>query len=131
MQHVTGWVSVILLLSEAGGGCQAARGQTVSPPAAPAAIEGRITVVETINRTVTTRPLRNLTVYLFTLQQSKPLLELQRKCRKSMARPEAGAANAFTAYQVCMQSQSQAVDLVPRLAATASTKTDADGVYKV
>ncbi len=131
MPDLTGRVNCLLVLSAALVCCPPAVAQSSASPAAPAAaIEGRITVVENINRVTTARPLRNLTVYLFTLDQSKPLLELQRRCRRSMARPGVSARNAFAAYNVCQKSLSDAADLAPRLASTASTKTDADGVYK-
>jgi len=93
------------------------------------AVEGRITVVMNVNRTVSTYPLRNLPVYLFKLEQSRPLQELQRKCRKAMARPGVNPSNAFAAYNVCAQGLSDAVELVPRLPVAAATQTDREGFY--
>ena len=40
--------------------------------ASPASVRGRATVFESINRTPTTNPVRDLQVYLFTLEASKP-----------------------------------------------------------
>ena len=140
MRIVTGWVGFLLLSSEVLGFGppifgQASAGQASgASTASTAAIEGRITVLETVNRVARTSPLRNLTVFLFTLDQSKPLLDLERKCRRSMSHPastsKAEGANAFAAYNVCMQCLSDAVQLVPRLPSIASVKTDADGAYK-
>ena len=140
MRIVTGWVGILLLLGEVLGfsppiSGQASAGQANAASAAStAAIEGRITVAETVNRVARTEPLRNLTVFLFTLDQSKPLLDLERKCRRSMSHPastsRAEGSNAFAAYNICMQCLSDAMQLVPRLPATASVKTDADGAYK-
>lgn len=99
-------------------------------PAPLTSIEGRITVVETINKTVGTHPLRNLTVYLFDLDQSKPLQQLQHKCRRATAKPGGGDATAFAAYNVCVDCLGQAVELVPHLSSAATTRTDGDGYYK-
>jgi len=126
IRDAIGCASFVLMLAEAAWCGEPLAGQARAMP--PAAVEGRMTVVETVNRTVTTQPLRNLTVYLLTLDQSQPLLELQRRCRKSMART--GAARAFAAYNVCTQCLAEAVELVPRLPSTAATKTDGEGFYK-
>ena len=140
MRILTAWMGFLLLGAGMLGNTQPGVAQASSsstrpaaPPASTAAIEGRITVAETVNRVARTDPLRNLPVYLFTLDQSKPLLDLERKCRHSMSHPAATSrvegTNAFAAYNICMQCRSDAVDRVPRLPATASTKTDADGAY--
>jgi hypothetical protein len=93
-------------------------------------IGGRITVVETINHTVAARTLPNLTVYLFDLDQSKPLQQLQHKCRRTTAKPGGGDATAFAAYNFCVDCLGQAVELVPYLNSAGATRTDGDGYYK-
>jgi len=83
------WVSCLLLFPQAGWCVEQAKAHTET--SAPAAIEGRLTVIETVGHSVEARPFRNVTVYLFDLDQSKPLQELQHKCRTATAKP----GNAF------------------------------------
>lgn len=115
--------SLFVMLAISCGG--PAAGQTRTAP--PALVQGRITVVMNVNRKVDTYPLRNLAVYLFRLDQSRPLQELQRKCRRAMARPN---ADAFVAYNACTSSLSEAAQLVPSLTYTARAETDRDGAYR-
>ena len=84
MRHKMAWLIYLLFLG--GAICFSVRAGAQSRAAAPATIEGRITVVEAINRSVEATPIRNRTVYLFNLGQSKPLQELQHRCRKATAR---------------------------------------------
>jgi hypothetical protein len=128
MRDVTRCVGSLLVSAlTAAWYCKPAAGQARAAP--PAAVEGRITVVMNVNRTVSTYPLRDLPVYLFKLEQSRPFEELQRKCRKAMARSGGGPSVAFAAYNVCATSLSDAVELVPRLPAGATTQTDREGFY--
>jgi hypothetical protein len=128
MRRVTKGLISLVAFAAAAPFCEQTGGRTKAAPIA--SIEGRITVVETINHTATARPLRNLTVYLFDLDQSKPLQQLQHKCRKATARPGGGAATAFAAYNTCVDCLSQAVELVPHLNSSGTTPTDGAGYYK-
>jgi hypothetical protein len=93
----------------------------------PASVRGRVAVFETINRTPTTNPVRNLQVYLFTLEASKPFEELQLKCRRAMAQPK---ADPVRMYQLCEAALAEAFELIPRLPATATTRTGPDGSFQ-
>jgi hypothetical protein len=92
----------------------------------PASVRGRATVFETINRAATTNPVRDLQVYLFTLEATKPFEELQHKCRRAMARPN---ADPVQTYQLCENALAEAFELIPKLPAVARARTDADGSF--
>jgi hypothetical protein len=92
----------------------------------PASVRGRATVFETINRTATTNPVRNLQVYLFTPEAAKPFEELQHKCRRAMAQPN---ANPVQTYQLCEKALAEAFELIPKLPATATARTGTDGSF--
>jgi hypothetical protein len=68
----------------------------------PASVRGRVTIFETINRTATTNPVRDLQVFLFTPEASKPFEELQHKCRRAMAHPN---ADPVQTYQLCERDE--------------------------
>jgi hypothetical protein len=70
---------------------------------------------------------RDLTVYLFTLEASKPFQDLQQRCRRAMAAPR---ADPVQTYQLCDKALAEAVELIPRLRATATTQTDRDGSFR-
>lgn len=131
MGKVLAWVSsFLLLLSQASvfsptGWCSQ-HAKTQQAPAASAEIDGRLTVIEGVGRSLEARPFRNVNVYLFDLEQSKPLLELQRKCRTATARP----GNDFVAVNTCQGGLADAVKLVPGLTYTARVQSDRDGMYK-
>jgi len=95
--------------------------------ASPASVRGRATVFETINRTATTNPVRNLQVYLFTLEASKPFEELQLKCRRAMARPK---ADPMQTYHLCEAALAEAFELIPKLPAIATARTEPDGSFQ-
>jgi hypothetical protein len=103
-------------------------GQARQPPGdvLPASVRGRVTVVENINRTVTTNPVRDLQIYLFTSEASKPFQELQRKCRRAMAQPH---ADPVRKYQLCEIALAEAFELVPNLPAMATARTGPDGSF--
>ena len=128
MRRKMAWLICLLFLG--GAICFSGRAGAQSRATAPATIEGRITVVEAINRSVEATPIRNRAVYLFNLGQSKPLQELQHRCRKAPAKPGGDAGTAFAAYNACNSNLGEAVKLVPQLPAVAMTKTDNDGHYK-
>jgi len=118
------WVSYFLLFTPSCWCLEQAKAQTETRT--PAAVEGRLTVIEGVGRSVEARPFRNVTVYLLDLDQSKPLQQLQHKCRLETAKP----GNDFVAVDVCLGGLSEAVKLVPTLSATARVQSDRDGVYK-
>jgi hypothetical protein len=118
------WVSCFLLFTQAGWCVQQTKAHAET--GMPAAIEGRLSVIEGVGRSVEARPFRNVTVYLLDLEQSKPLQELQHQCRTATAKP----GNDFVAVNVCLGGLSEAVKLVPSLPSTARAQSDRDGVYK-
>lgn len=125
MRAVAGWLSCLLALTEVVWCGEGTTGQATAAP--PAAIEGRITVVLSVKRTRETHPVRNLTVYLFKLEASRPLQELQRKCRGALAQPRLDAIGAYNTCQKCLV---EAVELVPRLSSAATARTDHEGFYR-
>ena len=92
----------------------------------PASVRGRVTVFETISRTATTNPVRDLLVYLFTPEASKPFEELQLRCRRAMAQPK---ADPVQTYQLCERALAEAFELIPTLSATATAQTDHEGSF--
>jgi hypothetical protein len=92
----------------------------------PASVRGRATVFETINRAVTTNPVRDLQVYLFNPEATKPFEELQQKCRRAMAQPK---ADPVQTYHLCEIALAEAFELIPTLPAVATAKTGADGSF--
>jgi hypothetical protein len=92
----------------------------------PASVRGRATVFETINRTATTNPVRDLQIYVFTLEAAKPFEELQQKCRRAMAQP---SADPVQTYQLCEKALAEAFELIPKLPAMATARTGADGSF--
>jgi len=91
-----------------------------------ASLRGRATVVETINRSTATNPVRNLQVYLLAPDAAKPFEELQHKCLRAMAQPNADPVHT---YQLCEKALAEAFELVPRLPAMAKAETGADGSF--
>lgn len=92
----------------------------------PASVRGRVIVFETINRKATTNPVRDLQVYLFKPETTKPFVELQSKCRRAMAQPK---ADPVQTYHLCEIALAEAFELVPTLPAVATAKTGADGSF--
>jgi len=92
----------------------------------PASVRGRAIVFETINRTATTNPVRDLQVYLFTPEAARPFEELQQKCRRAMAQPN---ADPVQTDQLCDKALAEAFELIPRLPAMARAQTGADGSF--
>lgn len=69
----------------------------------------------------------NLRMYLFDWIQSKPLRDLQRKCREAARR---GAAAHREATEACGDAMDEAIDLAAKLRNTATTKTDRKGLFR-
>jgi len=92
----------------------------------PASVRGRAIVFETINRKETTNPVRDLQVYLFNPEATKPFEELQYKCRRAMAQPK---ADPVQTYHLCEIALAEAFELIPTLPAVATTKTGANGSF--
>jgi hypothetical protein len=109
-----------------GAALLAGQAKRLTRDVSPASVRGRVTVFEAINRTATTNPVRDLQVYLFISQTSKPFEELQHKCRRAMAQPE---ADPMQTYQLCETALAEAFELIPKLPATATTRTDPDGSF--
>lgn len=105
-------------------GGQALR-STVNTPAA--GVRGRITIDEVVGKNLQSDPIPKLKLYLLRVEDSRPLVELQERCRHATADPN---ANPLRAYQTCDQNLRQAVDLVPTLHSVATTETDRDGQYE-
>jgi hypothetical protein len=103
-------------------------GQALRPAGevSPASVRGRATVSETVNRTPSTNPVRDLQVYLFTMEASKPFEELQHKCRRAMAQPK---ADPLQTYHLCERALAEAFELIPRLPAAAMARTDRQGSF--
>jgi hypothetical protein len=91
-----------------------------------ASVRGRVTVFETINRTATTNPVRDLQVYLFTPEATKPFEELQLRCRRAMAQPK---ADPMQTYRLCERALAEAFELIPTLPAMATARTDPEGSF--
>jgi hypothetical protein len=131
--HLTGGVIMRKVLSCLGwlamlSGALLFAGQAKRPvrDVSPASLRGRVTVFETINRTATTNPVRDLQVYLFTSEAGRPFEELQRKCRRAMAQPK---ADPVQTYQLCEGALAEAFEMIPKLPAVATARTDADGSF--
>jgi hypothetical protein len=104
----------------------AGQAKRVAGEVSPASVRGRVTVFETINRTPTTNPVRDLHVYLLTLEAGKPFEELQQKCRRAMAQPN---GDPVRIYQLCEGARAEAFELIPKLPAMAAARTDHDGSF--
>jgi len=91
-----------------------------------ASVRGRAIVFETINRKETRNPVRDLQVYLFNPEATKPFEELQYKCRRAMAKPK---ADPVQTYNLCEVALAEAFELIPTLPAVATAKTTADGIF--
>ena len=91
-----------------------------------ASVRGRSTVLENINRTRARNPVRDLQVYLFTVEAAEPFEELQHKCLRAMALPN---ADPVQTYQICDKALAEAFELIPKLPARATTKTGPDGSF--
>ncbi|MBZ5562078.1 MAG: hypothetical protein LAP13_06620 [Acidobacteriia bacterium] len=118
-------VSALVFSAEALYAGQAAH--LVRQMPAPGSVSGHVTVVETINRKTAANPVRDLKVYLFTYEATRPFRELQQKCRRAMAHP---AADPVRTYQLCDQALAEAYALVPNLPAIATAQTDRDGTFQ-
>lgn len=105
-------------------GQQALR-STVNGPTA--GVWGHITMDEVVGRAAQSSPIPKLKLYLLRVEDSRPLVELQERCRRATADPN---ANPLRAYQACDQGLRQAVDLVPTLPAVATAETDRNGQYE-
>jgi len=125
MRHALVMVNGLCLLSATA--LYAGQATRLLKPAAPASVGGRVTVVETIGKKTMTNPVTHLTVYLLTLEASKPFQDLQIKCRRAMARPDADPVQTF---KLCDRCLSEAFDLVPHLEAVATAETDRDGSFR-
>ncbi len=121
------WAVSVLVFSAATGYAGQAQ-RLVKQMPAPGSVSGHVTVVETINRKTAANAVRDLKVYLFTYQATKPFRELQQKCRRAMAHP---AADPVRTYQLCDQALAEAYALVPTLPAVASAQTDHDGTFQI
>ena len=97
---------------------------TVNVPLA--GIAGRITVDEVVGRKLQSDPVLKLKLYLLKVEDSRPLQDLQLRCRRAVAQPN---ADPLRAYNTCAQSLAEAVALVPKLPYVASTETDREGFY--
>jgi hypothetical protein len=126
MPGILALVSLLTLLLVIPCGAQTPSKFTKTMP--PASISGRVTVHMTVGRTFGEHPVANLPLYLLRIDDSKALQELQRKCRRAVARTQADAAAA--AYETCVASLAEAAKLVPELPATASGKTDREGNFR-
>jgi len=104
---------------------QAYRTTTPLPPSA--GTQGRVTLDEFIGRNPQTNPVGKLKVYLIKFEDSRPLQELQQRCRRATAET---SINAMTVYHVCTESLARAVELIPTLPSVARTETDRDGFYQ-
>jgi len=91
-----------------------------------AGVQGRVTIDEVVGRAAQSNPLPKLKLYLLRVEDSQPLVELQERCRRATADPN---ANPLRAYRTCDQGLRQAVDLVPTLPAVATAETDRNGRY--
>jgi hypothetical protein len=91
-----------------------------------ATLRGRATVFESINRKPTTNPVRDLQIYLFNPEATRPFEELQQKCRRGLARPK---ADPVQTYRLCERALGEAFELIPTLAAVAKVKSGADGSF--
>jgi hypothetical protein len=104
----------------------AGQAQRLVRAVSPASVRGRATVFESINRTATTNAVRDLRVYLLTPEAAKPFEDLQHKCRRAMAQPN---ADPVQTYQLCEKALAEAFELIPKLPAIATAKTGADGSF--
>jgi len=105
----------------------AGQAERLLKPTTPASVGGRVTVLETINRKPVTNPVRDLDVFLFTMEASKPFQDLQHKCRRAMAQPN---ADPVQTYKLCDKCLAEAFELVARLPATATARTGRDGSFR-
>lgn len=124
MRKLLPCVSWLVMLG--GAALYAGQAKRLVTEVSPASVRGRATVFETINRTATTNPVRNLQVYLFTPEASKPFEELQLRCRRAMAEPN---ADHVQTYHLCETALAQAFELIPKLPAMATALTDPEGAF--
>jgi hypothetical protein len=115
--------SVLISCANLGGG-QALR-STVKVPSA--GVAGRITIDEVVGKNMQSDPIRRLKLYLLRDDDTQPLVELQQSCRRATADPH---ADPLRAYKTCDQNLRQAVEIIPKLRAVATTETDRDGHYE-
>jgi len=80
-----------------------------------------------VGRTFGEHPVANLSLYLIRVEDGKAFHELQRKCRKAVAQ---GQSNPAAAYDVCIQSLSDAARMVPQMASATKAQTDREGNYR-
>jgi len=104
---------------------QAYRTTTTVPP--PAGIQGRVTFDVFVGRKPQSDPVSKLKLYLLKDEDSRPLQELQQRCRRATAQPK---VDPLSVYHICTQSLAQAVELVPTLPSVARTETDREGFYE-
>ena len=125
MRNVLVLLNGLCLLS--GTALCAGQAERLLKSTSPASLGGRVTVVENIGNKTVTNPVTHLTVYLFTLEASKPFQDLQHKCRRAMARPN---ADPVQTYKLCDASLAEAFELIPHLQATATAETGRDGSFR-
>ena len=125
MLRITSLIGLFLMLNPLALAFQKASRFTTTPPMA--SVHGRVSVHMTVGRTFGEHPVPNLSLYLFRVEDSKAFQELQRRCRKAVGQ---GQSNPTAAYDVCMQSLSEAARLVQQMTPTATGLTDREGNYK-
>ena len=125
MSRVLTLISFLLVLSPLAWALQKASRLTTTPPVA--SVLGRVTVHETVGRTFGEHPVPNLSLYLIRVEDGKAFHELQRKCRRAVAQ---GQSNPAAAYDVCMQSISDAARMVPQMPSAIKGQTDREGNYR-
>jgi len=123
-KHTTSMSFVALFSCAFLGAGQALRTPVNVPPAG---IAGRITIDEVVGRKLQSNPVSKLKLYLLKVEDSRPLEDLQQRCRRAVAQP---GADPLSAYNTCAQGLREAVALVPRLPSVASTETDREGLYR-
>jgi len=124
--QASGTFGVLLLVFSFGVPLSAqTRLRSVARP--PATIQGHVTVAMTIGHTFGTHPVAKLQLYLFRVEDSRPLQEHQRRCRRAVGQ---SFASPSAAYDICMQGLEEAAKLVPNLPATSTTQTDQEGFYR-
>jgi hypothetical protein len=125
MRTRTPWVIFTALLSCTYLRASQALRTTVNVPVG--GIAGRITFDEVVGRNVQSNPVSKLKLYLLRVEDSRPLQDLQQRCRRAVAQP---GADPLRAYNTCAQGLRQALALVPQLRSLASTETDRQGFYR-
>ncbi len=124
--HASGMSGILLLVMSVATPLPA-QSRLRSAARSPATIEGHVTVAMAIGHTFGTHPVADLQLYLFRVEDSRPLQEHQRRCRRAVGQ---NFASPTAAYDTCMDGLEKAAKLVPNLPATATTRTDREGFYR-